>query len=89
MKIYSIHDAAAGFFIAPFTAHNDALAKRMFIGSLGDSFPHRADFTLHCLGVFDDQTGEITFEPSLILNGLSIDVSLDPRLPFIKKENDQ
>jgi hypothetical protein len=78
MNIYSIHDAAAQYFINPFVAQTDAQATRMFIGSLGESFPHRADFTLHCLGTFDPDTGNIAADPRLVMAGLSIAEKFNP-----------
>lgn len=82
MNIYSIQDNAADFFIAPYMAQNHNHAKRMFIASLGDSFPHRKDFTLFCLGEFDADTGIVTGlpAPSLVLAGLSVPPDLDPRV---------
>lgn len=81
LKIYTIHDDKAGFFIQPFFAVTDGQATRMFIGSLGDSFPHRADFKLFTVGFFNTDTGDIEGAgPTLVLAGLSIPVSLDPRV---------
>jgi len=81
MKLYTIRDQVACFFLSPFVAPNDNVAKRMFISGLGDSFPHRRDFSLHAIGAFDDQTGELSpVEPYLVLSGLSIDAQLDPRV---------
>jgi len=81
MKLYTIRDQVAGFFINPYCAANDGVAKRMFISSLSDSFPHRSDFSLHCIGTFNDETGQLTAEnPHLVLSGLSIDDRLDPRV---------
>ncbi len=82
INMYSILDGAAKFFINPFFAENDAHATRMFCGSLGDSFPHRADFSLHYLAKFDIETGEvITDSQHCVIQGRSLDVSLDPRIP--------
>jgi len=82
MMIYSIRDDVAQFFIAPFLAENDAHAKRMFIGSMGDSFPHRSDFKLYRVGSFDPDNGTVTPEdPALVLAGFSIPIDLDPRAP--------
>jgi len=86
MNIYSIHDSKASMFLPLFLAHNDGHATRMFIGSLGDSFTYRADYTLHCLGDFDEDTGEITTEPRMVMSGLSIDAKLDPRPAPIQQE---
>jgi len=80
LKIYSIRDEAAEFFIQPFLANADAQAIRMFIGSLGDSFPHRSDFNLFFCGSFDTETGVIeACPPKIILAGLSVADELDPR----------
>jgi hypothetical protein len=78
--IYTVHDSTAEYFLPPFMAPNDAVARRMFIGSLGDSFSFRADFGLYCVGEFDDATGRVTArDPVLVLSGHSIAASLDPR----------
>jgi len=87
LKIYSIRDDAAQFFIQPFFCNADAQATRMFVGSLGDSFPHRADFKLYRVGSFNTETGQITSEdPVLIIAGLSIAETLDPRVRPVNKE---
>lgn len=78
-QIYTIRDAAAQYFLPPFFAKTDAQAKRMFIGSLGESFTHRADFQLFLIGAFDDDNGNITpLEPTVVLAGLSIPADLSP-----------
>lgn len=80
-SVYSIRDDAADYFIPPFVAQNDAMAKRMFISSLGDSWPHRSDFHLFWIGEFDDDNGTIRpiDPPKNVLSGMSIDDKLDPR----------
>jgi len=81
MNIYTIHDTAADYYLPPYFAKNDAQAKRMFIGSLGDSFPHRSDFNLYLIGQFDDNTGNITAQnPASILAGRSISADLAPQM---------
>lgn len=90
MKLYTIRDQVAAFFIAPFTAPNDGVAKRMFVSGLGDSFPHRADYSLHAIGAFDDQTGVLSpVEPYLVLAGHSIALELDPRPHQLSSESAQ
>lgn len=77
---YTIQDAIADFFFPPFFAQNHDHAKRMFIQSMGDNFPHRRDFHLFFIGTFCSQTGRICEEDAIsILAGRSIDESLDPR----------
>lgn len=87
MNFYTVRDETADFFLPPFLARNEGQAKRMFIGSLGDSFPYRRDFSLYHVGSFDEDNGLITpAEPTLVLNGLSIAVDLDPRVTKISIE---
>lgn len=81
MNCYSVFDSAAEYFLPPFFAPNDGVAKRMFIGSLGDSFAYRADFVLYYVGEFNDAAGVLNPHdgPRLVLAGLSIAENLDPR----------
>lgn len=64
-KIYSIHDSKAAFFNVPFFQRNHDEAARSFGQIVNDSRPDNllhqspADFTLYCLGSFDEQTGEL------------------------------
>lgn len=83
MNVYTIHDAAAQYFLPPFFAETDNQAKRMFIGSLGDSFPHRSDFVLFQIGQFNNETGLLKENKQIesILAGASISPHLDPRVP--------
>lgn len=78
--VYAIFDSVAEYFLPPFFAINDGQARRMFVVGLGDSFPHRADFTLFRIGSWNDATAELTAEaPAKVLSGVSIAPSLDPR----------
>lgn len=81
MQLYTVFDAKAEFFLPIFMARTDAEAQRMFIGSLGDSFAHRADYNLFCLGEFDQDTGhlEALSAPLIVLTGATISDDLDPR----------
>lgn len=86
MNMYTIKDGAADFFITPFFAKTDAQATRMFISSLGDSFPYRRDYTLFKVAIFDDDTGTVTGNvPSVVLAGHSIDENDDPRPPLLQR----
>lgn len=77
---YTIRDNVADFFLPPFFARNDEMAKRMFISSLGDSFPHRSDFQLFMIGAFNSDTGQLNgCNATLTLAGLSISPQMDPR----------
>lgn len=82
MNIYSIYDSPAEYFLPPFFARTHGQAQRMFVGSMGDTFPHRAGFGLHHIGIFDEDTGKIEgIDHVLILAGLSIPPEADPRVP--------
>lgn len=81
MKIYTVRDTAADYFLPPYFARTDDQAKRMFIGSLGDSFPYRRDFGLFLVGEFDEETGVINgLDPVQVLAGLSIPEKMDPNV---------
>lgn len=74
MKIflYSIHDVAAGF-SQPFSAVNDAVARRMFANSVRAETPNIAntnseDKTFYKLGELDSETGVITSDVVLLAN---------------------
>lgn len=81
MNCYTIRDDAAGYFLPPYFAVNDAVAQRLMISSMGDSFAHRHQFNLYKLGHFDDDEGILTAleTPEHILSGHSISETLDPR----------
>lgn len=80
MNVYSIYDGQAQYFLPPFNAETDGVAKRNFIVSLGDSFPFRADFILYRIGHFDSDEGLLIGEPTpaVVMNGISIDDSYAP-----------
>lgn len=63
LGVYSVFDRKAAVFARPFVAPNDAMAVRSFLAARQDpstelaKFPE--DFSLHRLGSFDDDTGEL------------------------------
>lgn len=66
MKLYTIHDAKAEFYGQPFYARTNTEALRTF-GQLVNDHQNGgliaqspADFTLFCIGEFDDLTGEVS-----------------------------
>lgn len=74
-SLYTTYDKVAGVMHGPFSIsgeRNDAVAKRIFLSSMGTSeifkkFP--ADFDLYYLGKMDSRTGKIESEPEFIMNG--------------------
>lgn len=65
-QLYSIFDTRSRVFLSPFVSRSDVDATRQIEASLKDpqvkSTPVGAypqDFELYCLGIFDDDSGEI------------------------------
>lgn len=74
MKIFSVRDKVADMYFQPFIANNDEVAKRDFINSGRSSdIPNFSDYELHCIGVFDSHSGELSdVKDILIMSGNSI-----------------
>ena len=77
--MYSIFDKAAQAYVTPFFMHNKALAIRAFADNVNSSeennvSKHPEQFSLFCLGEYDDTTGKIEprDEPELIASGLEL-----------------
>jgi len=74
-NLYSVFDRKANVYSNPFTSINDQVATRMFAHACRDTasdvgmFPN--DYSLHFVGVFDDESGQIdTIHPvQTIANG--------------------
>lgn len=65
-QVYAVLDSKAGFFGQPFFAQNDGSAIRDFSDAVKDGsnpnnmwFKHPEDFSLYCIGVYDNQTAEL------------------------------
>jgi len=62
--LFSIHDIKAGAYLPPFTLPNKNMAIRTFTDCVNDPnhafCRNPADYTLFCLGEFDDNDGQIT-----------------------------
>lgn len=67
MKIYAIKDAKAALFGNLFLCVNDAVAQRQFQEQFKDSYI-KEDLQLYCLGGYDTETGEISYEQKFIAN---------------------
>lgn len=63
LHIYSVYDSKAKAFLPPFLILNDAMAKRIFGDCVNDPThqfsKHPEDYSLFCLGSFDDQNALI------------------------------
>lgn len=71
-EIFAIFDTKAQTFTIPFFQHNAPIAIRAFSNMINGDHqfaqnPH--DYSLHCLGEYDDITGEIIPKAQLITEG--------------------
>lgn len=74
LQIFSVRDQAAGAFLPPFFMRSRGEAIRAFSEAVGDPqhqfAKHVSDFTLFCIGDFDDNSGMIRpVEPVRIISG--------------------
>lgn len=64
MRIFTIYDCKGGMFNVPFFQRTKAMAIRLFSDLVNDpKHPigeHPEDYTLFCLGCYDDCSGTIT-----------------------------
>lgn len=71
LGVYSVFDRKAAVFARPFVAPNDAMALRSYAAALQDpstelhKFPE--DFSLHRLGSFDDDTGQLVAQTPVVV----------------------
>lgn len=75
MKIFTVHDAKAAYYLPPFFARTNGEAIRTFSQAVNDSSHHigqnHSDFTLFEIGEYDEQSGVITAKtPTPIGNGV-------------------
>lgn len=60
----AVYDAATGAYTQPFFVRSKAEAIRSFADAVGDEkspfCAHPSDYSLFCLGEYDDQTGAVT-----------------------------
>lgn len=61
LNAYTIYDVKSASYASPILAVNDDVFKRLLVDSLilPDStlYRHPEDFTVYCIGVFDDNRG--------------------------------
>lgn len=74
-NVYSVFDVAAGAYLPPFFVHAEPLAVRMFADSCVSAdhafAKHAEDYTLFCLGTFEDTTAIFDHHaPRKVMNGL-------------------
>jgi len=75
MNLYSIHDKEAKTFNTPIGAKHHPQAVRLFRTEINRADPgnmlylYPDQFDLYCLGHFDEETGEIKYNPLKLING--------------------
>lgn len=66
-RFFSIYDAAAAAYLPPFLLPNNAMALRSFSDCANDNnhafARNPADYTLFCVGEFNDETAELLYLP--------------------------
>lgn len=74
-KLFSMYDVKMAIYLAPFVARNDVEATRQIAGAMADPNMRNSpmvltpsDFSLVCVGEFDDDTGALLplVSPSLV-----------------------
>lgn len=69
VSVFSVLDTKAGAFGVPWFALNDNVAIRQFSDNAGDArqdnpwYRHPEDYTLYCVGQFNDATAELISAP--------------------------
>lgn len=73
-KIFTSYDEKAQAYLTPFYLPKTAQAIRHFADSINNPetqlYLHPADYSLHCLGTFDDENGELKFDKKSLGNGV-------------------
>lgn len=75
-SLYTVHDAKAEMYQVPWVERNDHTATRAFAINVNNSDSHMfhnpGDYTLFCIGNYDDETGLIEQTlPRSIGNGIN------------------
>lgn len=74
LKVYAIHDHAAGAYMVPHFMASHGLMNRAFSDAINDPqsnlHKHPDDYRLYYIGTYDDATGTLTpVKPELLSRG--------------------
>ena len=87
LYIYSIYDSKAGAFLRPFFEQTDATAVRAVSGVFNDPehpfSQHGADYTLFCVGEFDEFKGQV--KPIEAMSNLGNLLELQKSYPYLNR----
>lgn len=93
LKVYSVYDRKANVYGVPFFQLNNSVALRSFTDLVNDGrstvCKHPEDYTLECIGEFDDSDGTLVSGKATekVCNGLSVKKPEEPNqvmMPFKK-----
>ncbi len=91
LNIYSIFDTASGLYLRPLFAQSDGQALRTFYdcatSAENEIGSHPEDYTLFRLGMFDDNTGELTQEENTSLSTALEMVAKSRKINSDQKQN--
>lgn len=78
LRIFSVYDQKAQAFMPPFYVPRPEMAMRSFQECANDPahqfFRSPADYTLYCLGTFDDDSAQFTLEAQPLNLGTALTV---------------
>ena len=75
LEFYAVKDELANRFLSPVLMSNENEAKRQFksqVNNIQIWKDNPSDFSLYCLGSFNEETGEIWYKPEKIIGGRSL-----------------
>ena len=75
LEFYAVKDELSQTFLSPVLMNSEAEAKRQFKSQI-NNIPiwkdNPSDFSLYCLGSFNQETGELIGSPTKIVGGRSV-----------------
>jgi hypothetical protein len=85
--MFAVYDSKAQAFTAPFPANTFGIAERMFadlVNTEGHQFNrHPGDYSLHKIGTFESETGELKAVPTeQLASGLHVKHDQESALPW-------
>lgn len=77
-KVFGVYDQKVNAFMQPFTMESEGQALRAFSDHVNNPESiwcrHPKDFTLYCLGTFDESSGEFVNERSFVVEASTVKI---------------
>lgn len=97
MKLYVVYDSKAEAYVSPHFVKSNGIALRAFTDAANDTqtelYKHPGDYTLFCVGEFNEETGEMVPYAAKINLGMASEVKkqmtfekLQAQLPLNKPQ---